>query len=147
MEGSRVLAIVLLVFCAPLVHSQEPASRHIQTVEKFIAAFNAHDSSAMAGLVAEDVDWLSIDGDKVDIETRGKSALVESMNAYFKSCPTCQSTLSGAISTPGRVSVVEIANWQGSTGPRSQRGLAVYEFSESLIRRVYYFAAEKQVSP
>ena len=143
MEVSRILAIVLLVLCVPPAHTQETTSPHIQTVEKFIAAFNAHDSSAMAELVAEDVDWLSINGDKVDIETRGKSALVESMNAYFKSCPTCQSTLSGAISTPGRVSVVEIANWQGSTGPRSQRGLAVYEFSESLIRRVYYFAAEK----
>ena len=31
----------------------------------------------------------------------------------------------------------------GAIRRRSQRGIAVYEFSESLIRRVYYFAAEK----
>jgi hypothetical protein len=97
----------------------------------------------MAALVADDVDWLSISGDKVVVEARGKSALIARMEAYFISCPTCQSALSGTISTPDRISTVEIASWQGKSGPRSQRGLSVYEFSEGLIHRVYYFPVEK----
>jgi hypothetical protein len=143
MTTSRILAIAFALLLAPLVHSEEPASSHLRTVEQFIVAFNAHDSGAMAGLVTDDVAWLSIAGDKLAVETSSKSELVASMDAYFKSCPTCQSVLSRTISTPDRVSAIEIASWQGKAGPRSQRGLSVYEFSAGLIRRVYYFPAEK----
>ncbi len=143
MAALRRIATAFLLLFVSLVHSEEPASPHLRVIEEFIAAFNAHDSSAMAVLVADDVEWLSIAGDKVAVETKGKPALVSSMDAYFKSCPTCQSALSGIISTPDRVSAVEIASWQGTTGPSSQRGLSVYEFSAGLIHRVYYFPAEK----
>lgn len=142
MRTCRILVAAFVLLFAPLAYS-ESGSSHLRTVEQFIAAFNAHDSGAMAGLVTEDVAWLSIAGDKVGIETSGKSELVASMDAYFKSCPTCQSVLSGTISTAGRVSAVEIASWQGKAGLKSQRGLSVYEFSEGLIHRVYYFPAEK----
>ena len=143
MGGSKIFAIPFLFLCAPIIHSQEPTPTNLRTVDQFVAAFNSHDSSAMGEFVADDVAWLSVTGEDVIVETRGKSELASSMNAYFKSCPTCQSTLSGSISTPGRVSAVEITTWQGKTGTRSQRSLSVYEFSEGLIHRVYYFPAEK----
>lgn len=65
------------------------------------------------------------------------------MDAYFKSCPTCRSELSGVIATQDRVSAAEIVSWQANSGPKSQRRLSVYEFSDGVIRGVYYFAAEK----
>ncbi len=106
-------------------------------------AFNAHDVKAMAALVTNDVQWLNVADDKVTEETGSRDALVASMTAYFKSCPTCRSSLAGVIATANRVSAVEVAHWQGRDGPRTQRGIAVYEFSGELIRRVYYYPAEK----
>lgn len=138
-----MIFITLILFCAPAVYSQEAASPHVATVERFVAAFNAQDSEAMAEFVAEDVAWLSISGKEVVVEVEGQRELVKSMNDYFTSCPTCRSELSGILSTPDRVSAVEIAHWQGKTGPKSQRSLAVYEFSEGLIQRVYYFPSEQ----
>ena len=142
MGGLRIIAPALLLMFAPVVQCREPTPPHVNIVERFITAFNVQDSSAMANLVADDIEWLSIAGEKVTVETRGKGDLIESMNAYFKSCPTCRSELSDVASTPGRVSAVEIASWQGKSGPKSQRVISVYEFSDRVISRVYYFPAE-----
>lgn len=97
----------------------------------------------MSDLVADDVEWLSIGGDQVSVETRGKDALVKGMDAYFKSCPTCRSELFGVTATSSRVIAIELASWQVRSGPKSQSALSVYEFSNGLIRRVYYFPAEQ----
>jgi ketosteroid isomerase-like protein len=142
MDNLRIIALVLLLMFTQFVHSSEPISTHLNTVERFIAAFNLQDSSAMADLVANDIEWLSIAGEQVTAEARGKVDLIESMNAYFKSCPTCRSELSDTFSTTSRVSAVEVASWQGKSGPRSQQAISVYEFSGGLITRVYYFPAE-----
>jgi hypothetical protein len=97
----------------------------------------------MSQFVADDVQWLSVSGDSISVETNGKAALVSAMNGYFKSCPTCRSNLTALIASRDRVSAVEVANWQGKDGPKMQSGMAVYEFSGGLIKRVYYFPVEK----
>ena len=142
MSRPGIIVFALLLMSAPVVHCDERVPAHVATVEKFVAAFNAHDSGAMAGLVADDFQWLSIAGTQVAVEARGKGDLVAGMDDYFASCPTCRSELEGLASTPGRVSAIEIASWQGSRGPRSQRSISVYEFADGLISRVYYFPAE-----
>jgi hypothetical protein len=139
---------LILTACQPnvdygAVHTGELPPPHVVTVERFIAAFNAHDSTAMGKFVADDIQWLSIAGEQVIVEAKGKIALVESMNAYFESCSTCRSELLNVASTPGRVSAIELASWKGKDGIRSQRAISVYEFSQGLINRVYYFGAEK----
>ncbi|MCU7376410.1 nuclear transport factor 2 family protein [Paucibacter sp. O1-1] len=108
-----------------------------------MTAFNQHDSNAMAKFVADDIEWLSIADEQLIAEARGKQNLIDSMNAYFTSCPTCRSVLSDVFSTTNRVSAVEVASWQGQDGLKSQRAISVYEFSEGLINRVYYFPARK----
>lgn len=138
----RILSLTAFLVFTPLVYSEDSVSPHLRTVEQFVAAFNVQDSGAMAALVTDDVEWLSIAGSEVAIETSGKKQLVSSMDAYFKSCPTCRSTLSGPIASAERVSAIEVASWQGKTGAKSQSSLSVYEFSGGLIRRVYYFPAE-----
>lgn len=97
----------------------------------------------MASLVADDIEWVSIVNNEISVEAKGKTNLVEGMDAYFKSCPTCRSELSDMISTASRVSAIELASWQGKNGASSQRAISVYEFSGGLITRVYYFPAEK----
>lgn len=139
----KVLGFVLLLILTPYVQSTEQKLIHVNTVERFVAAFNAQDSDAMASLVADDIEWLSIVSNEISVEAKGKTNLVESMDAYFKSCLTCRSKLTDMVSTASRVSAVEVASWQEKSGIRSQRAISVYEFSDGLIIRVYYFPAEK----
>lgn len=135
-----LLALCLIV--AP-ASAETSATSHVKTIDRFIAAFNAQSGEAMAALVTDDVQWLAIDGDTVAVETNGKVALMSAMARYFQSCPTCRSKLAGTIASNDRVSAIEVASWQGKDGPRTQRGISVYEFSGGLIRRVYYFPSEK----
>lgn len=143
MNNYYALVLVFLLIFAPDVQSNEQMSDNVNTVEQFVAAFNAQDSNAMASFVVDEIEWLSIDGDKVIVEVKGKNKLIESMNSYFQSCLTCKSKLSEIVSTKNRVSAVEVASWQGKSGSMSQSAIAVYEFSGGLITRVYYFQAEK----
>lgn len=138
----HILATCLLLASFPALPQQAEAG-HVQAVRSFIAAFNAHDSSAMSQFVTDDVQWLSISGESISIETKGKDALVAAMNDYFKSCPTCRSTVTELIASRDRVSAVEVATWQGKDGLKKQSGISVYEFSAGLIKRVYYFPVEK----
>ena len=142
MTASKTLTTLFALMVMPLVYASEPPS-HLASVEGLVAAFNEHDSDAMAKFLTDDVVWLSIANGNVAVEANGKSELITSMNAYFESCPTCRSEISEAISTPARTSAREIASWEGKAGPRSQRSLSIYEFSGELIHRVYYFPAEK----
>jgi len=134
-------AIGLSVFQQP---SQSPPVDHAATVRSFVAAFNAQDIDRMLALAAVDIEWISVDGAKIAIETAGKDALRKSMTAYFKSCPSCRSEVEIRAVTASRVAAIETASWtSAANGPRSQRGLSVYEFQDARIRRVYYYPAEK----
>ncbi len=109
----------------------------------FVAAFNARDIDTMLSMATDEVEWISVSGVKLVIETSGKDALRKSMTAYFKSCPTCQSQIDVSAVTTSRLAAVETASWKVKDSPRSQRSLSVYEFENSRIRRVYYYPVEK----
>ena len=111
-------------------------------VRAFVDAFNARDIDGMLALADENVQWLSVDGVKISVETEGKAALRESMSRYFRSCPTCKSSLEWLQRTGSRVAAMERASWSGKSGAKSQSGLSVYEFRGDKILRVYYFSAE-----
>jgi uncharacterized protein (TIGR02246 family) len=115
---------------------------HAATVRRFVDAFNARDIDAMLALATDDVEWLSVDGAKISVETSGKDALRKSMTAYFKSCPTCRGAVDIRTVTAARVAAVETASWVDANGPRSQQSLSVIEFDEGRIRRVYYYPIE-----
>ena len=117
-------------------------SSHAAAVRGFVDAFNARDIDAMLALATDDVEWLSVDGSKMSVETAGKDALRTSMTAYFKSCPTCRGTVEILGATVARVSTIETATWTDASGPRAQQGMSILEFRDGRIRRVYYFAAE-----
>lgn len=119
------------------------AIEHAAIVRAFIDAFNAHDATAMSTLLSDDVQWLSVRNGETSIEVEGKPALVATMAAYFNDCPTCRSEIAGLTASNERVSVVEVAHWEGTGGAQSQRAMAVYEFDGALIRRIYYFPEER----
>jgi len=112
-------------------------------VRAYVDAFNAHDTEAMLKMVTGDVQWLSVDGQTVTVETNSKAELRKSMNNYFSACSTCRSTIADIFTTRGRVAALEIAGSDRSPGGRRRQSLSVYEFSGTLINRVYYYPVEK----
>ncbi|WP_258240900.1 nuclear transport factor 2 family protein [Pseudidiomarina homiensis] len=113
---------------------------HAATVEAYTEAFNAQDSAAMARMVTDNVQWLTVNGDSVAVETAGRSELVKAMDSYFASCASCRSRLVDVQVLGSRVSVIEQASWLVGDERRAQSSIAVYEFSGSRIARVYYFS-------
>ena len=145
MRSSKLVLLAVLIL-GPLTGLSQVSEMDDKSelVREFLAAFNAHDAAAMATLVTDDVKWLSVNDSAISIELEGKEALAAAMSEYFSSCPTCRSKIHAFMSSSERVSVVEVASWVGPDGPRSQRSMAVYEFSGSLIQRVYYFPEEAE---
>ncbi len=136
-----LLAALALAPSIALPQVSESANK-ADIVHAYLVAFNAQDTSAMIALVTEDVQWVSVGDGTVSIELEGKAAMAAAMSQYFSSCPTCRSKIHSLMPSSERVSVVEVDSWVSQDGPMSQSSMAVYEFSGSLIQRVYYFPAE-----
>lgn len=115
----------------------------MEIVQNYVAAFDAQDTSAMMNMVTDDVQWLNIDGETIVKNTNSKEELREAMMDYFKSCSTCKSRLAQVFSTGSRVSALEVVSFQSRNGPEEERSVSLYEFSGSLISRVYYFPSDK----
>lgn len=113
-----------------------------QVVHTYIAAFNAHDTEAMLSMVTDDVQWLSVDGETITIETNNKEELRNGMAGYFESCESCQSRIAKIFSTGTRVSALEVASFDTADGGQEQQSVSLYEFSGTLIKRIYYFPVE-----
>jgi hypothetical protein len=120
---------------------------HEKQVRDFVAAFNARDLAKMLELVDDKIQWLSINGATISIETEGKAALKASMEKYFSECSTCKSSLEWVQTAGSRITAREIAHWTSKSGPKEQSSLSVYEFQGDKIIRVYYFPAEREISP
>jgi hypothetical protein len=119
---------------------------HEKQVRDFVAAFNARDLTKMLELADDNIQWLSINGAKISIETEGKPALKASMEKYFSECSTCKSSLEWVQTAGSRITAREIAHWTSKNGPKEQSSLSVYEFHGDKIIRVYYFPAERESS-
>jgi uncharacterized protein (TIGR02246 family) len=116
-----------------------PEAEARQVVERFFEAFNRHDPEAMLTFVHPDVQWLSVEGDRISVEAAGQAAVREAMQGYFSSFPSVRSSAERMMAAGPYVTVWERARWQGENGERAQASLAVYEVRESKIRRVWYY--------
>lgn len=136
-----VTLLVILTFPFTALAQGVPEADPRQVVERFLEAFNRHDVEAMLALAHPEVQWLSVDGDKISVETAGQAALRDSMKSYFTSLPSARSTFESILVAGPYVTVVERARWQGKSGERTQAALAVYEVREGKVRRVWYYPA------
>ena len=153
---SLICVVVLLTYVlAAQTYSQNQSEKKSilaettqeKRVREFVAAFNARNIDAMLDAVDENVQWLSVDGAKIAVEAEGKKALRQSMESYFRGCPSCKSNLEWIQTAGIRVTALERASWSGKSGPKSQKSLSVYEFRDGKIVRVYYFPADVDVPP
>ena len=133
----------LLLFAAAAAIPTTGAVDPTVAVERFVAAFNAHDVDAMAALVTADVEWVTVDGSQLRVEAAGRRALQASMTDYFESCPSCRAALSVVSATATRATTVETASWYVKHERRARQSIAVYEFDGPLIARVLYFPSER----
>jgi hypothetical protein len=138
-----ILLALLHLAAAPVSFAAETPNPNEQRVRDYVSAFNKREIDTMLNMVADDIQWLSVVGDKITVETQGKAKLRESMAAYFKSTPTAKSELEWVRGTASRVAALERAGWQSKSGPKSQASLCIYEFRDGLITRVYYYPTEK----
>jgi uncharacterized protein (TIGR02246 family) len=129
---------LFFLLAVPLAWGQSPA----ELVERYMAAYNDHDAAAMLELAHPDIQWLSIEGDEVQVVTEGRDALGEAMQGYFDSAPSSRSVIEATMTSGSRVSVRERAEWETASGTRSRAALAVYEIVDGLIRRVWYFPSD-----
>lgn len=133
----------LMAACVARAEGEPTAKDREALVAQLLEAFNRQDPEGMSKLVTADVQWLNVSDSTTIAEASSKEELLKGMAAYFAACPSCRSSHAGMVSTPGRVGVVEIASWTKDGVDHTQRSIAVYEFAGELIRRVYYFPAER----
>jgi hypothetical protein len=112
-------------------------------IEKFVEVFNQHDLDAMIALTEPDVQWLSVDGEKIAVETAGHDALRNYMKRYFTSIPSAKSKIERSMVAGQYVTIWERASWQAKSGEKSQSALAVYELKNNRIFRVWYYPMVK----
>jgi hypothetical protein len=129
----------------PFAHgsTQPPAdSPEIAVVRKQLEAFNRHSADDVAACYAENIKWLSIDGDKVSTEGDGREGIRMWLAGYFKSRPTVRSELLEINATGPHVVFRERASWTGKDGtPRSQTAIGVFEVRDGLVHRAWYYPA------
>lgn len=107
----------------------------------YIAAFSRQDLPALIAMTHPDIEWLTVTGATISVESRGQPALEASLRGYFKSCPSCQSSVAISAVNGRFVSAVETASWLSKGVQRSQSSLSVYELEDGKILRVWYFAS------
>ena len=136
------LAAALAVCAALVAGAPCLAAEPHALITSYVDHFNSRDLDALLALAHEDVEWLSVNGAEVTVETRGKEALRASLTSYFASCPSCRSTVEVYQSVGPYVSTVEHAEWKTGAGEtKRQSSLAVYELADGLVRRVWYYPA------
>jgi hypothetical protein len=115
------------------------ASRVLAT---FYGAFNAHDSAAFVAAASEDVVWMSINGDKLIVDTAGREALRDAMDDYFRATPAVHSEFVITSVVGPYVTVRETVRWRTPAGVRTQTALGVYELQGGKVKKVWYFPAQ-----
>lgn len=139
-----LFAIALAAYQTPAAADHATVSPARTIVEGYTKAYNDGDLEAMSQYMHDEIQWITIEGDKSSITTQGKTDLLEEMAGYFKSPIRSSSTLHGWSENGAYISVIETASWTTKSGsPRSQSANAVYLLEDNLIRRVWYFPAQQ----
>jgi hypothetical protein len=139
---------LLLWFCGLLAMSLLPAcatappAPQQQLIAAYINAYNSRDLEAMAAMIHDDVEWISIEGAKQQVITGSKAQLMEEMAGYFASDSVFGSSAAGWAINGDYISVKETAYWEQDGEQKSQSAIAVYQLEEGLIRRIWYYPAQ-----
>lgn len=87
-------------------------------------------------MVTDDIRMYSVNSDTVTIDIEGNENLRNWLTNYFQDLPNVSSEISNINEVGNRISFIETAHWGEN---RSQSSLAVYEFLDQKISRVWYY--------
>lgn len=106
---------------------------------EYVRSFNQKDAEQMLLHTSPQVLWMSVNGDKISVETKGQQSLKEALQSYFKHTPSIQSELLTVHATGQVVYTVEKAYWEKNGKTKSQCSPAMYQFENKKIIYVWYF--------
>ena len=132
---------VMLGGCATLDEVSERQSEP-GFVEAYLSEFNDHDVEGMRTYWAEDIQWLQVSGDQVDVVAESADQLANMMTDYFSAHPDVNSQSSNVIRSGDLLAFVETASWTGQAGAQSQEALAIYRVEDGKLAKFWYLAAE-----
>jgi len=143
----RALVVLAAMLCTSTLSAQDHQKAdpsHADIVAAYVDAYNAKDLDAMMALMHDEVQWLSVEGDSVEVFANGKADLAAQMKGYISSPASTTSEIDASLTDGRFVAVREIARWTGKDGTeRSQSALAIYEIEGGLVRRVWYYPASR----
>lgn len=97
-RGAMVFFGLMFFALVGCVSSQGlPTRRDHATISSYTQAYNERDIRAMSALMHPDVQWLSVEGQEVQVVATGKADLVAQMSAYVSPPSATSSTLEGAV--------------------------------------------------
>lgn len=97
----------------------------------------------MQSLMHPNIEWLSVNGNNINVEINDKAALSEAILSFFENPNMATGTHKGWSINGEHVAVTETAHWINDKGQANQQSaLTVYQFEDKLIRRVYYYSAQ-----
>ncbi len=109
-------------------------------VRALTEALNAKDAKALGGLVASDIQWLTLAGDGIKAGAKGREAFQQAVAAGFRREPSLQRELHMLATNGPFVSVRERAVWTGSQGEaRSRTAFVMYEVSGGAVARAWVY--------
>jgi len=117
-------------------------------VQQYVDAYNQKNLPGMMKFVSQNIKWMSVDSDKLLVETKNKLELITALKQHFSRSRKSHSSLSDVVERGRFVSAIEKSSAKKSGKTLSYCSLSVYEFSneklqENLIKHVWYHATQK----
>lgn len=141
----RLLLFIGLLIVVFSLHANQEMSQQTKIISAYSAAWNAKNLDEMAALMHPEIEWLSVVGSAVKVETKGKEQLVDSLKAWFESPSLPTGSLRDWSINGNFVAVTETASWlDDAKQTQSQSSLTVYELEDNVIRRVFYYPSISQ---
>ena len=136
------MIMVLIAGCGRTSSALE--AEQLRTIDRYVAAYNARQLDDMAALMHPDIQWLSVEGAAVTLVADGKDDLVAQMRDYIASPRATVSSIESSVADGDFIAVREKARWRGEDGAENaQSALAVYQVSDGLVRRVWYYPSSR----
>ena len=148
MESFVKLAVALTLLAVGMptelrVEAHEAASVQHGAVSTYVEAYNAGDVDAMSALMHPGIQWIAVENGKSEVVADGREALVEQMTDYLSSPTETRGSFGKVIENGRFLTTRETAHWKDSSGAdKVQSSIVVYEFEDSVIRRVWYYPAQ-----
>lgn len=131
-----VLALVM-TGCAGTAPALSTGPDSGRTVEALVQAYADRNLEAMAALFHPDIEWMSVQGARIERVARGRAEMRALMAENLESNPDARWRLVSAQPYGAYVAATERAEWDG--GAASMENVVVYEVRDGLVRRVWFY--------